>query len=69
MGAPVLGSDMPRKGTGAQRWRPFFLVALAGAVGIYLVSRLGLETFQQTAAMAIIGILVVAAYEYFVGWG
>jgi uncharacterized membrane-anchored protein len=60
---------MPRRQAGSAQWRAFLVVAVAGALGIFLVSRLGLGTIQQTAVMAIIGILVVAAYEYFIGWG
>lgn len=50
-------------------WLPFLLIAAAGAAGIYVASTLQVETFTKTAAMAIIGIIVVAAYEYFIGWG
>ncbi|MBS3761044.1 hypothetical protein [Halodesulfurarchaeum sp.] len=57
--------------TGAKRdgWRPFLLIAAAGAAGIYVASTLQIDTITKTAAMAIIGIVVVVAYEYFVGWG
>ncbi|MFP4530083.1 MAG: hypothetical protein ACLFNC_02200 [Halodesulfurarchaeum sp.] len=57
--------------TGAKRdgWKPFLLIAAAGTAGIYVASSLQIDTITKTAAMAIIGIVVVVAYEYFVGWG
>ncbi|MFB6086549.1 MAG: hypothetical protein ABEJ84_07055 [Halodesulfurarchaeum sp.] len=60
---------MARKGTSQDGWTAFFLVAVGGAVGIYVASTLPMDTIPKTAAMAIIGIVVVAAYEYFIGWG
>lgn len=59
---------MPRHRTG-EGWRPFLLVALAGLLIIYAVSRLDLEQFQSATVMVIVAILVVASYERFVGWG
>lgn len=53
----------------SEGWRRFLLIAAAGLVAIYLVSRLDLGQLQSTAVMAIIAIVVVVAYERFVGWG
>ncbi len=50
-------------------WKPFLIVAVTGSLGIYIASTLEIGTMQKTAAMAIIGIVVVAAYEHFIGWG
>ena len=50
-------------------WAPFLVVAALGLLGIYLASISTLSTLQRTAAMAIIAIVVVGAYERFVGWG
>ncbi|MFW5965277.1 MAG: hypothetical protein ACOCY6_01525 [Halodesulfurarchaeum sp.] len=50
-------------------WLRFLLVAALGLLGIYYTSTLGINTIHQTAAMAIVGIVVVVAYEYFIGWG
>ena len=59
---------MARTRTG-ESWRPFLLLAAAGLVAIYFVSRLDLGQIQATAVMAIIAIVVVVGYERFVGWG
>jgi tetrahydromethanopterin S-methyltransferase subunit E len=53
----------------SEGWRRFLLIAVAGLVAIYLVSRLDLGQIQSAAVMAIIAIVVVVAYERFVGWG
>ncbi|MDZ7849533.1 MAG: hypothetical protein U5K70_01520 [Halodesulfurarchaeum sp.] len=60
---------MARKVAKRDGWKPFLVIAAAGAAGIYVASTLSIDTITKTAAMAIIGIVVVAAYEYFVGWG
>ncbi len=59
------------KVNGPQRegWVPFMIVALAGLIVIYAVSTLSLGQMPEAAVMAITAILVVAAYEYFIGWG
>lgn len=63
------GSTMALKVAKRDGWGPFLLIAAAGAAGIYVASTLQADTIAKTAAMAIIGIIVVAAYEYFIGWG
>lgn len=60
---------MPSKLTARDGWKPFLIVALVGLLGVFLVPRLGLEAIPELVIMVIIVILVVAAYEYFVGWG
>ncbi|MFB6109702.1 MAG: hypothetical protein ABEJ60_02355 [Halodesulfurarchaeum sp.] len=50
-------------------WIPFLVVAALGVIGIYLVSISALDTLPRTTAMAAIAIVVVAAYERFIGWG
>lgn len=60
---------MASKLTRGDGWMPFLLVAAGGAVAIYIASTMDISTIPQTATMAIIGIIVVAAYEHFIGWG
>lgn len=50
-------------------WPQFLVVAVAGAGVIYIASTLSMDPIPKTAAMAIVGIVVVVAYEYFIGWG
>jgi len=60
---------MPSKLTDQDGWTPFLIVALVGLIGMFLVPRLGLDMIPEVATMAIIVIVVVVAYERFIGWG
>lgn len=60
---------MASKWTREDGWKPFLLVAAGGVIGIYIASTMDLGTIPKTAVMAILGIIVVAAYEYYIGWG
>jgi putative N-acetylmannosamine-6-phosphate epimerase len=60
---------MTAKWTREDGWKPFLLVAAGGAIGIYIASTMDISTMPKTATMAIIGIIVVVAYEHYIGWG
>lgn len=60
---------MASKWTRQDGWKPFLLVAVLGVIGIYIASTMDLGSIPKTATMAIIGIIVVAAYEHYIGWG
>jgi hypothetical protein len=60
---------MASKWTRQDGWKPFLLVAALGVIGIYVASTMDLGSIPKTATMAIIGIIVVAAYEHYIGWG
>ena len=52
-----------------EEWTPFLIVVAFALVLIYVLSSMELGQFEQAAGMAIIGIVVVMAYERFIGWG
>lgn len=60
---------MKVNGPSDEGWKPFMIIAMTGLVVIYVVSTLSLERMPEAAVMAITGIVVVFAYEYFIGWG
>lgn len=50
-------------------WAPFMIVTAIALVLVYVVSTLDIGQVEAAAGMAIIGIVVVVAYERFIGWG
>ncbi len=50
-------------------WTPFLIVTAFALVLIYILSAVDLERFEQAAGMAVVAIVVVMAYERFIGWG
>ena len=52
-----------------ENWTPFLVVAAFAVVLIYILSTIDLGQLEQAAGMAVVGIVVVMAYERFIGWG
>lgn len=60
---------MTRKTDSTDGWSPFLIVAAIALLLVYVVSTLEMGQVEQAAGMAIIGIVVVVAYERYIGWG